>query len=907
MLMLLPATLRAQAYDTVAAGTSSSQHVPFYLFNAPYAQWTQSIYTADRLTALQGKTLTAFTYHTAISTFTPTPGTWTVSLAITTNSDLELGKDDTPCTQVFSGTPTFADGNLTFTFDTPFDYEGGNLLVYFDHQAGTTTEQQSTTFWSTVVSGNRPSRYACNNSHVTSAYSGEGAIAAYLPTIYVSTSDGNEPDDSCTVTVSAAEPFYETFVDTWTDGVPNECWANSHVAGAGVNRWSKSYQGHDDMYGAKMAYDFFASDNTAKANLVTPRLSIPQGGAYNVSLWLKRVSYSSVRSDAGVRVFVNATPDTIGATLLFFAPQHISVAPTVSEAGWYYYEGTIPEAGEQYVIVQGVDQAMSDIWIDELKVAIGTTSCDNPTELEWDGNAVSWQAGNATQWQVRDGETLSIVDTPFYSDPTWAPASMHDVYIRSICDEGDTLEWRGPVSFSMPCEIIYLDGTNSYYENFDALTTSGSLPSCWQTSHVSGPGSALWGSYSAVSAHSGNRLMNLPDMAATTLTDLVMPTVNIVADSSYELSLWIYRNNGTKPNEGVRAWASSTTDTTGGTPLFHARRCAGQEPVVDTFGWYEYTGVIPMSGQVHIVLQGISEYGQQTWIDDVSIRPVSAIPPTPIDTTAADTTTVDPTPIDTTVTDTTVIDPTPIDTTTVDTTVTTLVDATIAANDIRYWVGNGPNEVILAVNWVDTALAWGYRFQSASTTVQEVMDSLSAADPRLSYSGTGMLDDIVFTENGTSHQALQAGWWMSTLNGNSNASIGLATELHNGDLFKWGDYTIGTTVDPETWAMVFTDSIYAVSAPDTTTTDTTDTTDTTGISYPLSTLNSPLSVYPNPAVNTLYVSVQEAAEAVLFDMAGRRVMVIGLRKGGNEIDISSLKSGVYMLRCNGSAAKIVKQ
>ena len=863
-LTIMPAMLCAQACDTVAAGTSSAQQLPFYLFNAPYAQWTQSVYTADRLTALQGKTLTAFTYHTAISTFTPAPGTWTVSLAITTNNDLEQGKDNTPCTQVFSGTPTFADGNLTFTFDTPFVYNGGNLLVYFDHPAGTTTEQQSTTFWSTVMYENRASRYACNNSHNTSAYNGEGAISAYLPTIYVSSSDGGETTDTCTVTVSPSEPFFETFVDTWTDGKPSACWSNSHISGAGVSKWSKSYQGHDDMYGAQMAYDFYASENPAKADLVTPRLSIPQGGAYNVSLWLKRISSSTVGSEAGVRVFVNTTPDTVGATLLFFAPQHIGVAPTASEAGWYYYEGTIPEAGEQYVIVQGVDQGLHNIWIDELQVAIGTTSCDNPSELQWDGSAVTWQAGNTTEWQVRDGDSLAIVGTPSYSDPTWAPASMHDVYVRSICGEGDTLEWRGPVSFSLPCETIYLDGTNSYSENFDALTTSGTLPACWQTAHVSGPGSSLWGSYSAVSAHSGNRLMNLPDMHATTLTDLVMPTVNIADSGSYELSLWIYRSNGTKPNEGVRAWASTTTDTTGGIPLFHARRCAGQEPAVDTFGWYEYTGVIPMAGEVHIVLQGISEYGQQTWIDDVSIRPVGSSPtPTPVDTTTTDTTSV-------------------------------AADATISASDIRYWVGTGSNEVILAVNWVDTALAWGYRFQTESTTVQEVMDSLSAADPRLSYSGTGMLEDIVFTENGASHQAQQAGWWMSTLNGNSNASMGLATELHGGDFFKWGDYEAGTTVDPETWAMVFTDTIYPVSEP---------TTDTTAIG---ATEGVQLNLWPNPASGKVCVTVDSDADAVLFDMAGRSLMVVSLRQGRNTIDLGSLEDGIYMLRCKGNAVKIVK-
>ena len=39
-------------------------------------------------------------------------------------------------------------------------------------------------------------------------------------------------------------------------------------------------------------------------------------------------------------------------------------------------------------------------------------------------------------------------------------------------------------------------------------------------------------------------------------------------------------------------------------------------------------------------------------------------------------------------------------------------DATIDPADIRWWIGEGENEVVFIVNWnePDTALAWGYRF-----------------------------------------------------------------------------------------------------------------------------------------------------------------------------------------------------
>ena len=51
---------------------------------------------------------------------------------------------------------------------------------------------------------------------------------------------------------------------------------------------------------------------------------------------------------------------------------------------------------------------------------------------------------------------------------------------------------------------------------------------------------------------------------------------------------------------------------------------------------------------------------------------------------------------------------------------TLLADATIDAENIIYWVGNGNNEAIFAVNWnnPDTALAWGFRFSQDSVNVK---------------------------------------------------------------------------------------------------------------------------------------------------------------------------------------------
>lgn len=128
-------------------------------------------------------------------------------------------------------------------------------------------------------------------------------------------------------------------------------------------------------------------------------------------------------------------------------------------------------------------------------------------------------------------------------------------------------------------------------------------------------------------------------------------------------------------------------------------------------------------------------------------------------------------------------------------------DATIASSDILYWVGTGSNEVILAVNWADpdTALAWGYRFDTDSVTLQTVMDAIQTADPRFSYTtGWGVSDILFALDNDTLALSQPAGvynYWWSNLNGTAASYAYDALQLHDGDFVKWGDPQSGIVID----------------------------------------------------------------------------------------------------------------
>lgn len=152
---------------------------------------------------------------------------------------------------------------------------------------------------------------------------------------------------------------------------------------------------------------------------------------------------------------------------------------------------------------------------------------------------------------------------------------------------------------------------------------------------------------------------------------------------------------------------------------------------------------------------------------------------------------------------------------------TTDTNATIAPEDITFWVGQGNFDIIFAVNWPDTALAWGYHFSARSTNLQQVMDAIAAADPRVRFvTGSYGIDDILFIENGDTLHKAPYSWWEHTLNGQMSA--GLSQQLNAGDFSRWADPTAGVAVDSTydtawggywTYTYAYPQTIYPVTAP----------------------------------------------------------------------------------------------
>lgn len=141
-------------------------------------------------------------------------------------------------------------------------------------------------------------------------------------------------------------------------------------------------------------------------------------------------------------------------------------------------------------------------------------------------------------------------------------------------------------------------------------------------------------------------------------------------------------------------------------------------------------------------------------------------------------------------------------------------DATIAPEDIKYWIGEGENQVIFIANWnePDTALAWGYRFSQDALMVKDVMDAIAEADYRFDYVYTGSIISNITFNDGVLNLHLVGGWWMYNVNGITAGNYFDAQPVVNGDVIKAGDESCGIITDPTLWTYVWTKEVAPVYA-----------------------------------------------------------------------------------------------
>ena len=129
---ILSAQLYAQddsSMLTVADGTTTNAYAPFYGYWMDQPQHNQVLYTEDMLTEMIDGEISQIKFFLNGS---PSWGsaTTTISFGITEETSFTSSAHiETELTQVYSGAINIQDNSITFTFEAPYDYQGGNLLL----------------------------------------------------------------------------------------------------------------------------------------------------------------------------------------------------------------------------------------------------------------------------------------------------------------------------------------------------------------------------------------------------------------------------------------------------------------------------------------------------------------------------------------------------------------------------------------------------------------------------------------------------------------------------------------------------------------------------------------------------------------------------------------------------------
>ena len=143
LLLAVPLGARSQETLTVCDGTNVNTYVPLYSYYSDTDHETQIVYPADSLDAMVGGTINSLTFYYNSSSFNS--GNISVRLGTTENFTgytsyygplITTGLGD----PLYSGSFTLAsDHTITITLTTPFEYEGGDLVVDVNFTSSTSS------------------------------------------------------------------------------------------------------------------------------------------------------------------------------------------------------------------------------------------------------------------------------------------------------------------------------------------------------------------------------------------------------------------------------------------------------------------------------------------------------------------------------------------------------------------------------------------------------------------------------------------------------------------------------------------------------------------------------------------------------------------------------------------------
>lgn len=357
MLIAFAAGVSAQETLTVCDGGAQNAYFPFNgSSNMDGAQKSQMLYAADQLSAMNGKKITSITFYATSNHAWADNGapvnTWNIA-EVDNTSFTSAAFISAEFTKVATtkGEKTASNG-WTITFDTPYVYKGGNLLIQGEMPQGYLGNQQ---FY-----GENKANYMSYVQYETN-WGGDSERSRFSPMIaFTYEEDSSDPVDPSAPTVATFD--------------------------FGHNPWGAAFGTYD---GKSFLADDDATSIAFEKGTATNSITYKQDGAIDSGTHQMRVyagSTATITAPDGkliskIEFTYNGTNDGgYGASIDVAEPSATyTLAPTTANARWITIKVTLIPGSDAgggdeggYVIPEGYHETTD--WTDSFEKAPGTIS-----------------------------------------------------------------------------------------------------------------------------------------------------------------------------------------------------------------------------------------------------------------------------------------------------------------------------------------------------------------------------------------------------------------------------------------------------------------------------------------------------------------------------------------------------
>ena len=175
--------VKADEITIYESATSTSYEIPIYAYNADTAgDQSEFVVPSSMLSDMSDKTITAITFYCANFSWGTKIPQYKVYMKEVNSETLSAYAGDTDATTVYEGELNLNGNQMTITLTTPYDYQGGHLLIGTKNiKAGSYVPKTSSTFYGSTASDVVCSRYSGGGKYfipkTTFTYEKTGSIA----------------------------------------------------------------------------------------------------------------------------------------------------------------------------------------------------------------------------------------------------------------------------------------------------------------------------------------------------------------------------------------------------------------------------------------------------------------------------------------------------------------------------------------------------------------------------------------------------------------------------------------------------------------------------------------------------------------------------------------------------------